>query len=330
MFQAPPTGTQDQSLDCPHRIGRDVMHRCHDNPLITIDDLPFECSDIWNAGVIRFEDEYLLLMTVETLEGVGCVYLARGTDGYSFAVEPEPFMTASKDGSFARYETFGIRDPRITMIDGTYYITYVADSEIGQRVGLARTQDFRTVERMPLISEPDTKGACLFPKKFDHQPARYTMLERPVGGSIWISYSDDLVHWGRSTIVLTPRGGYWDSNRIGPAGPPIEFDGGWLLIYYGEKDTGAGPLVRLGAAILSKLDPSRVLARSNIPILAPREKYERMGDVANIIFSCGGLLDEQGQVKIYYGASDSCICLGIGTLDDIIRTCQADNQENAL
>ncbi|MHC4509848.1 MAG: glycoside hydrolase family 130 protein, partial [Planctomycetota bacterium] len=174
--------------------------------------------------------------------------------------------------------------------------------------------------------------ACLFPKKFDRQSAGYAMLERPSGGSIWISYSDDFVHWGASTIVLTPRGGYWDSNRIGPAGPPIEFDGGWLLIYYGEKDTSAGPLVRLGAAILSKIDPARVLARSNIPILAPREKYERMGNVANIVFSCGGLLDDGGQVKVYYGASDSCICLGAGTLDDIVRTCLADDddQEHAL
>ncbi|MHC4541559.1 MAG: glycoside hydrolase family 130 protein [Planctomycetota bacterium] len=332
MFQASPGSKQAQSQACLHPTGRDVMHRCPDNPLITIYDLPFECSDIWNAGVIRFRDEYLLLLTVETLEGVGCVYLARGTDGYSFAVEPEPFMTASKDGPSARYETFGIRDPRITRIDATYYITYVADSEIGQRVGIARTRDFRTVERMPLISEPDTKGACLFPKKFDRQSAGYAMLERPSGGSIWISYSDDFVHWGASTIVLTPRGGYWDSNRIGPAGPPIEFDGGWLLIYYGEKDTSAGPLVRLGAAILSKIDPARVLARSNIPILAPREKYERMGNVANIVFSCGGLLDDGGQVKVYYGASDSCICLGAGTLDDIVRTCLADDddQEHAL
>ena len=102
---------------------------------------------------------------------------------------------------------------------------------------------------------------------------------------------------------------------------------GWLLIYYGEKDTSAGPLIRLGAAILDRDDPSCVLARSNIPILAPREKYERIGDVGNVVFSCGALLENGNQVRVYYGASDSCICLGVGSLDDIIRVCRASQQE---
>jgi predicted GH43/DUF377 family glycosyl hydrolase len=318
-------GKRAPSQDDLHLTGRDVIRRYRGNPLITIEDLPFVCSDIWNAGAIRFRDEYLLLLTVETLQGLGSVYLARGTNGYDFLVEPEPFMTGSKHEPFAQYEIFGIRDPRVTKIDGTYYITYLADSANGERIGLARTKDFQSVERMQLISEPDTKGACIFAKKFD---GRYAMLERPsAGGSIWLTYSDDLTHWGSSTIVLTPRAGYWDSNRIGPAGPPIEFDAGWLLIYYGEKDTSAGPLIRLGAAILDRVDPSRVLARSNIPILAPREKYERIGDVGNVVFSCGALLEDGNQVRVYYGASDSCICLGVGSLDDIIRVCRASQQE---
>ncbi|MHC4426471.1 MAG: glycoside hydrolase family 130 protein [Planctomycetota bacterium] len=308
-----------------HLTGRDVIRRYQDNPLITIEDLPRVCSDIWNAGVIRLRDEYLLLLAVETLEGLGSIYLARGTDGYDFSVEPEPFMTASRDEPFARYETFGIRDARIAEIDGTYYITYIADSESGERIGLARTNDFQSVERIQLISEPDTKNGAVFSRKIGQ---RYAMLERPsAGGSIWLSYSDDLRHWGSSTVVLTPRSGHWDSNRVGPAGPPIELDEGWLLIYYGEKDTTAGPLVRLGAAILNRNDPSRVLARSNIPILTPRERYERIGDIGNIVFSCGALLEDGNQIKVYYGASDSCICLGIGTLDDIIRVCRESQEE---
>ena len=148
------------------------------------------------------------------------------------------------------------------------------------------------------------------------------MLERPsAGDSIWISYSDDLIHWGSSKVVITPRGGYWESNRVGAAVPPIEIEQGWLLIYYGEKDTSAGPLLRLGAAILDGGDPSCVLGRSNIPILAPRERYERIGDVGNIVFSCGALLEEAGQLKVYYGASDSCICLGIATVDEVVQIC---------
>ncbi|MHC4337309.1 MAG: glycoside hydrolase family 130 protein [Planctomycetota bacterium] len=307
------------------KAGRDVIHRYGGNPLIAIGDLAFRCSDIWNAGVVRFRGEYLLLLTVETLEGLGSIYLARGTDGYHFSVESKPFMTGSHHGLFAQYESFGIRDPRVSEIDGTYYIAYVAYSENGKRIGLARTEDFQSVERMAFVSEPDTKSGALFSSKIG---GRYAMLQRPsIGGSIWVSYSDDLVYWGSSTVVITPRSGYWDSTRVGAAGPPIEIDQGWLLIYYGEKDTTAGPLVRLGAAILDREDPSCVIARSNIPILAPREKYERIGDVWNVVFSCGALLESNGEVKIYYGASDSCICLGTGMLEDIIRVCHESQKE---
>lgn len=307
-----------------HKYGRDIVHRYHGNPLIGIDDLPFRCSDIWNAGVVRFGGEYLLLLTVETLEGLGCIYLAHGTGGKQFIIEPKPFMSLSEHGPFFQYERFGIRDPRITEIDGIYYITYVANSESGQRIGLACTTDFRSVERIGLVSEPDSKSGALFGRKFEN---RYAMLERPsAGGSIWITYSNDLTYWGGSTIIMTPRSGYWDSSRIGAAGPPIEIEEGWLLIYYGEKVTSAGPLVRLGAAVLDRDNPSRVIYRSNIPILSPREKYERIGDVGNVVFSCGALLEKDGVVNIYYGASDSCICFGTCTIDDILTICQKNSE----
>ena len=298
---------------------RDVAVRFDGNPLISIDDMPPECSDVWNAGVVRFGHEHLLLITVETLEGRGSVYLARGIDGYDFSVEPQPFIAASEHGPFARYETFGIRDPRITQIDGTYYITYLAESENGKRVGLARTEDFERVDQLHLISQPDTKSAALFPRRIE---GRYAILERPSdGGSIWITYSEDLVHWGNSTVALTPRGGCWDSNRVGAGGPPIEIEEGWLIVYYGEKDTSAGPLIRLGAAILDRDDPSHVLGRSNIPVLSPRERYERVGDVGNLVFSCGALLENDDELKIYYGASDSCVCLATCSLRDVVGLC---------
>ncbi len=301
------------------KIGPDVIHRYEANPLISIDDLPFRASDIWNAGVARFREEYLLLLTVETLRGLLSIYLARSEDGCHFDIQPHPLMEASREGPFAQYESFGVRDPRVTEVDGTYYIMYVADSEHGHRVGLAQTKDFESVDRIGLVTEPDTKNGVLFPEKIG---GRYAMLERPFdGGSIWVSYSDDLTYWGSSHVVMTPRGGFWDSTRVGAASPPIAIEPGWLLLYYGEKITSAGPLVRLGAAIVDRDDPSQVLGRSNIPILSPRENYERIGDVANVIFCCGALLDSKEQLHIYYGASNSCICLGTGALEDIVRVC---------
>lgn len=306
------------------RSSRDIVHRCEGNPLISVEDLPFRCSDIRNAGVIRFEDAYLLLLTVETLEGLARIYPARSEDGRHFSIATEPLLDACTCEVCSCYKTHGVHDPRITQIEGTYYITYMAASKHGQRVGLARTNDFQRVEEMPYVSEPDNKSATLFPKKIG---GYYTMLERPAeGGSIWVSFSDDLVYWGQATVVMTPRGGYWDCNRIGAACPPIEIEQGWLLVYYGVKDTSAGPLVRLGAAVLDGEDPSRVLARSNIPILSPREKYERIGDVGNVVFSSGAV-ERDGQISLYYGASDSCICLGTCATSDILDVCRKSQGE---
>ncbi len=307
------------------KFKRDVIHRWEGNPLIHIDEVPFKCIDILNAGVTRYGNQYLLLITVESLQGRCRLHLARSTDGINFHVEAEPLIAEAKSGPFAMYETLGIRDPRITQIDGTYYITYAADCDHGVRLALASTKDFKTVKRVAIISQPDTKNGALFPRKIN---GRYAMLVRPSPGhNVWIEYSDDLMFWGAPQVVMTPRDRFWDMHRVGIAAPPVEIDEGWLFIYYGQKITSAGPLMRLGAAVLDRDEPSKVLARSNIPILSPRQKYERVGDVGNIVFSCGMVLEDDGEVKVYYGAADSCICLATATLDQIVRTIFESDKE---
>jgi len=303
------------------RMGHDVVRRWVENPLVVLEDLPIRAADIWNAGLIKVGDEYIMLITVETLEGRYCIYQARGRDGRHFAVDDQPFMTPCPDNDArGRYESFGIRDPRITPLDGTYYITYVAEGEHGLRLALGKTDDFRTWEHLGYISPVDNKNGVLLPEKID---GRYALLERPCeGASIWISYSDDLVYWGDSKVVMTPRDRYWDMHMIGASAPPIRTDEGWLLIYYGEKFTSAGPLIRLGAALLDGEDPSHVIARSNIPILSPREDYERIGDVPNMVFSCGVHLEDDGILSVYYGASDSCICLGQVSMARVLQICR--------
>jgi len=303
-------------MDCD--TGRDIVARSGKNPLISLPDLPFRAGDIWNAGIVRFKGKFLMLLTVEELEGHYSIYRADSDDGERFTIQREPFMTRSQSPDRVMYESVGIRDPRITPLNGDFFITYVADGDHGLRVALARTSDFENIEHIGYLSQVDVKNGIMFPRKID---GKFVMLKRPdAGGSIWLSYSTDLEFWGGCTAIMTPRGGFWDSTRIGPSAPPIEIDEGWLLIYYGEKGTSAGPLVRLGAVILDRDDPSRVLARSNVPILAPRERYERIGDVPNVVFATGVLL-EDGVVSVYYGASDSCICLGKAPLDVIVQAC---------
>jgi predicted GH43/DUF377 family glycosyl hydrolase len=297
--------------------GRDIIHRWEGNPIISLQDLSFRCSDIQNAGVALFQGETIMLLSIVSPEGRNLIHKASSRDGVNFSVEPEPFMFAPKDGPRAMYEDYGIRDPRITPVNGTFYITYIADSELGLRLGLAKTTDFQSVEYLGYATQPDCKNGVLFPCLFDD---RFALLKRPGTGHMWLSFSQDLVFWGDDRVVMTPRGGHWDPSRIGAAAVPIEVDAGWLLIYYGAKDTSAGPLVRLGAAMLDRNEPWRVIARSNIPLLSPRERYERIGDVPNMVFSCGALVRD-GELWIYYGASDSCICIGTARIDEIVDFC---------
>jgi predicted GH43/DUF377 family glycosyl hydrolase len=225
----------------------------------------------------------------------------------------------------AIYEERGVLDGRVVLLEGVYYICYDALGRHGYRAALARTEDFRTVQRIGHVSEPDTKGGVLFPRKIK---GKYARLERPwEGRSIWVSYSEDLEYWGWSEVVATPRGGFWDSDHIGIATPPIEIDPGWLFIYYGIKQTSTGPLFRLGAVILDAENPTEILGRTNAPILSPREDYERIGDVSNLVFSCGAIIEPNGEVRLYYGAADSCICLGTAKVQNIVQACLKSEKE---
>ena len=305
----------------PGKFGLDLVRRYEKNPILTAEDIPFPCNTVFNAAAAKFKDEYILLLRVEDLAGRSVLALARSGDGYQFRVDDEPVMTPAGDGEFAKYEHKGIEDPRITPADGTYYIIYTAVSDFGPRLALAKTDDFVRFQRMALISEPDNEDGVLFPRKIR---GRYVRFDRPMvagTGNIWISYSDDLIEWGCSELVMAVRGDGWDSWRIGASAPPIETRFGWLEIYHGAKETSHGPIYRLGAAMLDIENPAKVLCRSSIPILTPREYYERVGDEPNVIFSTGVIVERDEEIKIYYGAADTCICLGTCRLEEIMHFC---------
>lgn len=301
------------------RRSQDIVHRWEGNPLITISDLGFKCADIHNAGVIDFQGKLVLLLTIEDLSGKRSVHLARPTEAGLFKVDTKPFLQPSSESPYKQHESGGVLDPRVTFLDDTYYIVYCALGRHGYRLALAKTDDFEKVQRMGLISEPDTKAGMLFPEKIN---GRYARLERPSHGSgIWVTYSDDLIYWGDSQLVITPRSGFWDDSRIGPGAVPMKIDTGWLLIYYGAKNTSAGPIYRIGAAILDHDEPTKVIGRSGVPILSPRERYERLGDVPNLVFTTGAIIDSDRQLHIFYGASDSCICMAAASVEEIVANC---------
>ncbi len=300
-------------------LDKDLLQRWEGNPAITMEDIPFRANTVFNGTPIVTEEGVLLLLRVEGQQGYSMFALARSRDGLRFQVDEKPVMMPERSGPFAKYESRGIEDPRATFIEDTCYVVYTAVGKRGPRIALAKTKDYVNYERLGLISEPGNKDGVLFPRKIK---GRYARLDRPLGGgrgSIWISYSPDLLNWGDSEVIMTPRSGYWDDFRIGASVPPIETDEGWLEIYHGIKLTSSGAIYRVGTVLLDLDDPARVIKRSSSPILSPRENYERIGDVPNVCFACGAVIDPDGKIKIYYGAADTSICVALGTLEQILR-----------
>lgn len=237
--------------------------------------------------------------------------IARSKNGFDFQIDKKPAM--SPEG---KYERFGIEDPRITKINERYYISYSAVSDItGVAVCLASTIDFITFTRHGVIFSPDNKDVSIFPEKISD---KYYALNRPVSAEfavrdIWISTSYDLISWGDHIRVMGAREGYWDNGRVGCGTVPFRTEEGWMEIYHGASKTSR---YCLGAVLLNANQPWKVIARTEKPIIEPEMDYELNGYFGNVIFTCGALY-EQGIIKIYYGASDTCIAYAEIKLKDI-------------
>jgi predicted GH43/DUF377 family glycosyl hydrolase len=301
---------------------RNLIQRYKGNPILTKHDVPYLVETVHNAAVSKFGDTYVMIFRSHLRNGRSILGLARSEDGFNFQVDPEPFLIPSKEGVFAEYEEFGIEDPRICCIDGQYLITYSAYSPHGVRIGLARTADFRSIERISLITEADYRNVVIFPKKFGNLYAR---LDRPHSEispwSIWISYSPDLVYWGDSKLIMKPVPYHWDQMKIGPGATPFETSKGWLHIYHGVFQTMDGAIYRLGVALHDLHDPSNIIGIADEWILQPEDPWEVTGYVHNVVFTCGAIPENDGTVKIYWGAADTVMCVGTALVDDLVELC---------
>ncbi|MBF0429655.1 MAG: glycoside hydrolase family 130 protein [Fibrobacteria bacterium] len=293
--------------------GPDLLHRWEGNPIITQENIPFRCNSVFNGSPLKCGEDYFLLLRVEGQLGYSFFALARSQDGLHWDVDSKPVMVPDQTGPYSKYESSGLEDPRITTIDGIHYILYTAASPYGSRIAISTTKDFSNFDRIAFISEPGNKDGVLFPNKIN---GLYARLDRPIAngvGSIWVSYSDDLIHWGGHRHVMSPRPGHWDADRIGASVPPIQTKEGWLEIYHGFRMNACGPVYRMGTVLLDLDDPSRVISRKEEAILSPRKYYERVGDVNNVVFGCGAILEDNDELKIYYGGADTCLC--VATVD---------------
>jgi predicted GH43/DUF377 family glycosyl hydrolase len=236
------------------------------------------------------------------LTSISHLRLARSKDGIHFSIDEQPWLTAQPP-----YEEFGVEDARITCIDDTYYVNYTAVSHYGIATALVSTRDLRHIERHGLMFPPANRDVTLFPQQIN---GMYVCYHRPMPGTlgsmnIWSAASPDLQHWGQHQRVWETKADGWEAGRVGGGAPPILTERGWLSIYHAADRQQR---YCLGAFLADHDDPARIIAYSKQPVLTPQAPYERAGFFSNVVFTCG-LVEQNGILRLYYGAADERIAL---------------------
>ncbi len=218
----------------------------------------------------------------------------------------------------------GVEDPRLTKVDDKFYMTYVAfDGATPPRVALTsiKVDDFIARkwdkwERPRLISAPGmvNKNAVIFPEKVN---GKYVVFHR-VFPNVLIDFVDDLEFndYLKGQYVITPRKNHWDSKKIGAGAPPIKTKDGWLFIYQsvGYQDSSR---YKIGAMVLDKNDPTKVLYRCNEPLISPDMPYENEGHKAGVVYPCGAVVKDDN-LFVYYGGADTVVCAASENLDKFL------------
>ena len=298
------------------------INRYSNNPILLKEDVSFPVNSIFNPGAVKYKNEYVLVCRVEMPDGRSSFVLAKSKDGKNFKVESKPCLTPKDHENYSKYVEWGIEDSRVTKIGSKYYLTYTGYSRFQPLVMLAETEDFKKFKIHGPISEPSNKDCALFPEKIN---GYYYKIDRPSAEQrhdIWISKSPNLIHWGSYEFLTEPTAGTWEANKIGISTQPVKTKAGWLVLYHGVRGFGISSIYKLGVMLLDLKNPSKIIGKSTEPIISPDLNYERIGDVGNVIFSNGWIIEERGEVKIYYSGADTNICLATTTVDYLISLCK--------
>jgi predicted GH43/DUF377 family glycosyl hydrolase len=288
------------------------------NPILTPDvQSPWECKNVFNPSVIYHNGLFHMHYRAQGVDWISRIGYALSLDGVHWNRLRNPVLTPQ-----CEIETKGVEDPRVTEINGIFYMAYCGNAPYREGIEyygniypmLARSTNLIDWERIgPMTRGEDNKDHVLFPRKFNGRFCAF-QRRRP---AVWLAYSDDLVSWfeGDMTEVEKPRADCeWESKYIGMNGVPIETEEGWLCFYHASDKND---VYRIGVMLVDRDDPSTILFRPKKPILWPEEAWEVKGDVPNVIFSNANILVED-TVYVYYGAADHVIGLATAKLDDLL------------
>lgn len=311
----------------PHAKGPELFTRAAENPLLTPTSRWWESVAVFNPGVAEDAAGRLhILYRAVGRDGISRCGYATSRDGVT--IETRSLEPVLEPDLHDEYERLGIEDPRLTLLNGIFHVTYTAASVYAMtdarrisetetpwrvRVALALTEDFQTFSRFGVIlPDMDNKDAVLFPEKLE---GKYVLLHR-LPPDIWISTSDDLREWGNHRAVVRTRPAFWDERKLGAGAPPLRVDEGWLLAYHGSDHHN---VYRAGFLLLDARDPSIVLGRSDVPALGPKAPYEVDGSVPRVVFPTG-LIRRGDSLLLYYGAGDRVVAVARGLLKDVINS----------
>lgn len=316
------------------------------NPILIRTDIPpiypglIDVSSVFNPGAVLKDGKIILLLRVQNRGRETFLLKAESENGVDFKIDAKPVIFAGIEK--IPFKVYHVYDPRITFLDGIYYIMFAMDTDMDSRLGLAKTVDFENYEFIDIVSTNDNRNGVLFPEKiggkyyrFD-RPNKALSTGNPVSGArIVLSVSDNLKDWTEVAPVMDGRFHYWDE-LIGAGPPPIKTKHGWLLVYHGVATHFASShIYQAGAALFDLADPSKLLARTRYNILEPRELYELTGQVPNVVFPSGmiamqteeyGFASGDSELYIYYGAADTSVCLAVTTVKSLIEDCYAGSK----
>lgn len=321
------------------------MKRHAVNPILTRTDIPpippelVDVTSVFNPGAIKDGNIYRLILRVQSRSRETFLVMAESTDGVHFQAENK--IVHFKGIEKVKDRIFHIYDARITKLDGRFYIMFAMDMQDGCQLGLGVTDDFKEFEFLGITSKEDIRNGVLFPEKIN---GKYYRMDRPnkakhdggptSGSAICLSESDDLLNWQYVSTLIQGRFHYWDE-FIGSGPPPVKTRKGWLHVYHGVAGHfGSSNIYQGGVMLLDLNDPSKVLGRCRCNILEPREIWELTGQVPNVTFPSGMVVEEYdsegfaletSEVKIYYGAADTVVGLMVTTIAELLDAASEGN-----
>ncbi|MCF6295120.1 MAG: hypothetical protein L3J25_05475 [Flavobacteriaceae bacterium] len=333
------------------------------NPILTSIDVNkvwtnpiFQTITVHNAGITEYNDEVIMLFRSHLRNGISVLGIARSKNGLdNWRVDEKPAMMACNENDiFAEgtdinelieNEQGGVEDPRISKIGDLYYITYSAyHASIAHRVrvSLATTKDFKSFKRYGPLLKTDMRNVVLFPEKIND---KFYGLFRPndntqahtngIYKQIRIGITNDIKkgNWNilEKPIFLQNDGPSSFSDKIGPGATPIKTKHGWINIFHGVRGTMDGHPYVLGVALHNLQSPMKVQV-SNIPILFPSKAdclvtKESYVHVPNVVFCCGAIRKDNGDIYIYYGGNDTVMNVAITHEDILAELCKKYPQD---